>query len=476
MILSVCAILISFFVVSSVLAQSTQSAPGSVGQAAPVQDQKLQIVPPLPTDSGGALFGQAHHYSVTFRGNGEANVLLTTIFSNQSEAPVTTFSLRVPRVAPEDLVVYQVLKDPVCVQYRSVYLDEVQSPNQDGFVRDPNCLQYRDPDYNDFLYGGEGSFKKAEITLKGDNTIEVALPTPVGVEKAGSLLIYYRARGYASRDLFGRYDYTFETLKVDAPITTLQVGVSVDSDQVLKGVKGEVEYRFADPGVALKSAASEASTDSILTTYYSQIGQGQVVKTASNLQPLESYTVRGAFATSVLQLYGREIALGGVGILAVVVILLMVLRRVFGSARVGAPGRGPSAAIVAVALGSFVLSLIAVGFTIGLFSLVTSISASSYDAPVYPLILLFVAVLAVFAYAILVILPAVVVGARRGIWWGVGLFVATGVWLGLYMTVFVMMTVLTRTPAYPYPIPMMRDGAVQNQVEDVPPMKAPEDQ
>jgi hypothetical protein len=428
--------------------------------------------PPLQPDSNGnsGLFGQEHHYSVTFRGNGEAVVLVKTLFTNQSNAALTFRTFRVPRVAPQDILVYQVLKDPVCVQYRATYVQpETPVGAETGFVQDPNCLQYRDPEYNEFLYG-EAKFKKAEVVTRGD-TVEVTLPEAVATEKSGALFVYYRAQGYAKRDLFGRYDYTFETFKVEEPVTALTVGISTDADQVLKGAKGQVDYRFSTAeATALKVApADSAGASSLLNQYYSQVGQGQIIKTASNLAPSESYIVHGAFATSVLQLYAREMAMGLIVVVAVLVVLILILKAVL--KKVGrSDGQGSRfgqdsrmGLIVGVGVGSLVLSLVVVGLTVGLYYLASSLYVTAQDAPVYPLILLFVAVIAVFGYALLIVLPAVVVGVKKGLWAGVGLFVATMLWLGLYFAVFMIMTVLTHqfTPPYPYPVQYMQGQGTQ---------------
>jgi len=437
-------------IVSGIHAQSA----GSTGVARPA------IFPPVPAGGSNPLFGQEHHYSLTFRGNGEAVVLLKALFSNQEKSPLSTLTFQVPKVTPEDLLVYQVIKDPICVRYRIASVPEsVVVPVKGEFTKDPNCLEYRGPDYNDFLYG-DAKFTRADTSVKED-TLEIKLPTHVAPDEAGAVLVYYRSPAYTARDFYGAYDYTFESWKVAAPVTAVTVGISVDADQILQHALGRVEYRQAGGGVTAMSAdLASPKASALLNQYYGQVGQGQLVKQASNLAPSESFTVRGSYADSVVKLYGNEVTAIVLVIAAVIGVVLLLARFVFFKTRRTAREAQKKATLPntftlasGVVIGSFALSVAVAGFTIGLVFLVNNISLYSVASPVYPVALIFVAIVAVFIYVLLVLLPALILGLKRGLWWGVALFGSTVLWLAMYLVIVIFFLLLTRSGDYPQPYP-----------------------
>ena len=87
-----------------VLAQESSGSSGG--------SSSIQIAPdflPYPDQEPGFL-GQDHKYSVVFRGNGEAVVSVKIIFTNKSESNLNEIRLRIPKVEPKEVSVYQIIK------------------------------------------------------------------------------------------------------------------------------------------------------------------------------------------------------------------------------------------------------------------------------------------------------------------------------------------------------------------------------
>jgi hypothetical protein len=253
------------------------------------------------------LFGQNHFYTVVFRGNGEAITYAKIAVTNPDEKPLTEFSFEVPKVSPTEMVIYQMELPPECQNYN--YNDPARP-----------CLQYRDPDYAQpyYNYGYDSrkvEYQKIQYTKSG-NLYTLTLPTPVEAYKSTAIIIAYAAKGYV-RESLGLYKFNFETLKVPARIQEISVAVDVDSDLLLKGKQSSINYNTL--GVQSRElSAPSAVSGANLDTMVEHIGSyGALVKTAKNLSPNESFTVKGEYATSWFILYLGSILLTIFIILAV---------------------------------------------------------------------------------------------------------------------------------------------------------------
>jgi len=192
-------------------------------------------------------------------------------------------------------------------------------------LTDNTCVEYQEPDYYGYWWS-KTKYQKAQSEFEGD-TLTITLPQAISGDKTGSYLVYFRAMGYTQRNIFRAYKFTFETVQVEDDIRNLTVGVSTDSDLILRGATGEVNYRFEDAGVALKAVGGAPAESSAIDTFYNQIGYGSLVKTASSLAPLESYSVSSSFADTRIKLYAKEILIG-VGIFLVILSLVLIVARI----------------------------------------------------------------------------------------------------------------------------------------------------
>lgn len=420
--------------------------------------QKTQIYPvPPQRDNPTQILGQDHAYSVTFRGNGEAVVSAKVVFTNLSDSPLNTMSLRVPKVDAKDVIVFQVLRDKQCIRYKPMPLNEPQTLE----ARQSACAEFQDPDY--YNYYGNSKYQKASSELHGD-TIDVTLPQPVKANGSGAFLVYYRAFGYAKKNLFGAYTFTFETLKVEDKIRNLTVGISTDSDLVLKGAKGKVNYRFNEAGVmAMKSAdASSAMASPQFDQYYQQIGYGTITKNASNLQPLDSYTVKGAYAENNVMLYGKEVGITILVFLLCLVLFMLIIKKTFNwlsaTKKPGVATNTMSMSILTTTGLGFVTSLFILFYTVGLIMVNMFLRVLfGYDQLLFIINILLV-MISIAIYALLLFAPSIVVGIKKGVSWGLGTFVATVIWLVIDMIfAFIILFFAFRFQNRPYPIPYLEN-------------------
>lgn len=451
------------FLISPVLAQK------------PVASEKMMLSEPVKgmpavTINKPTFLGQDHYYSVTFRGNGEAIVNLKAIFSNLLEEDLTTVSFRVPRVIPNDIIAYQVIKEPQCVQnylspqpypLKGADFQEGQSlPGSAGSSsktmmprQKDGCAEYSQPDYYSYDYANT-KYQKAEVSLEAD-TLTVSLPQPVKSNSTSSVIIYYSAAGYVSKNVFGAFNYKFETLKVEDKLRTLQVGISTDSDWYLRGVQGKVNYRLSESALSFKGAGINAPTmHPQFMDYYQEIGGGALVKNAYNLQPLDSYTVSGSYANSRLKLYGKEIAVGVIVVILIILGLVILIRTILRRLKKtqGESHMGNVALSVAV---SFTSSFLATIYTLFIFLLNRMVSSGYYYEWIGIFIILLV-LISLGVFTVLLLVPSVVIGIKRGIMWGFVTFILTIGWLIFFFIVaFMFIFLFTQGgQSYPYPMPV----------------------
>lgn len=397
------------------------------------------IVEPPTKVPPTSFFGQRHDYSVTLRGNGESVVSARVAFTNSAASAISSMEMRLPlNVQTSEVIAFQVIREAPCVQY-----DYSKAPQE----IQPPCLQYGEIDYYEPYWAGTNLYQRADASLSGD-TLTVKLPKSIEKDKSGSFFVYFRATGYTSRDLFGSINFNFESLRVNESIQSLNVGISTDSDLYLKGAKGTVDYRFdtaATSSLKQEGLSAEPSRSSAIDTFYNQIGYGVITKTASNLAPLESYEVEGAYADSKLKLYGKEIAVGIVAFLVVIIFILVVLRlimrrrRLQGStsetpkaaSRLAASSEKPLAMVFGLSLGS--------AFLTALFSILLVVFMRSFERLGYyelgPFIYLVVLLVAFVVFVVLTFGPALFVGTKKGLGWGLGTLFMTVFWLVLLLVV-----------------------------------------
>jgi len=408
----------------------------------PIMTDRIAIMPPYPGDGYLNPFtGQDHAYSVTFRGNGQAVVYLRVALYNSGDTPLKEVAFRFPKVEPEGLLAYQIIREKQCVQY------DYSRPAVPPAYQYP-CVQYSEPNYLDYYYG-QSTYKKADISLTTD-TATLKFPDPIAPQKSGAVLMYYRALGYAKKDGFGAYNYNFETLKVDSVISNLRVGISPDSDLFMKGATGTVDY-FRDSTAVLESSktmsAGASFTNSYMDTAMSNIGYGSITKYANNLMPLDSYKVEGAYADSRLKLYAKPVlTVTGIGVVVFALVIFAVWRLVRMLTKKREPqlpinqGSQTGASILVSVLTSFVsASLVVVLVILAYFVSRWMNSVFYYGSDFASIVPVFAILAFVGLIGLFLLVPSIFVGVKRGVLWGLLAFGCTVVWLSL---VFVILSLI----------------------------------
>jgi hypothetical protein len=420
---------------------AVQSMPAQTVPAMPAKNMPLVPIPPQTT----LPFGQSHFYTVTLRGNGDAIVYLKTVFSNKGEASLSEMKFTFPK-APQNLAVYQVSREPQCISYKPTIMtldSQSNAPAKDMLMRGyyppeaQECAEYQEPDYQ---YGwGNATYAKAQATLEGDAAI-VTLPKPVKSFGAGSLIFAYSLPQITKRDLFGAYDFAFDTVKVDDTIKDLQVGLMTDPDYYLKDAKGTINYQAKDTvsfAGAAPMVAERAVSNAQFDQFYSQIGQGTVVKSAANLQSNESYATRGTYADSKIKLYSKELLWGIFGVVIFLVFAFGLLY--WGGKKLGKVQPVKTFAFIPVLGLSFSSSLGIVVYTGVLFGLsyfFGQFFQYSYSF-IYPLLFLMLAIISLSVYSLLLFAPGLFLGIKKGMLAGIITVILTIFWLIFYSIVLV---------------------------------------
>jgi hypothetical protein len=318
------------------------------------------------------------------------------------------------------------------------------------------CAETQEPDYYGY-YWSKAKYQKAESDYSGD-TLTLTLPQPIAANKSGSFFIYYRTLGYAEKNLFGAYKFTFETLQVEDDIRNLTVGISTDSDLVLRGATGEVNYRFEDASSSLKAVGGVAPAESsAIDTFYNQIGYGSLIKTASSLAPWESYTVTSSFAENRLKLYAKE-ALIGLGIFwgllaAVIVVARIVLKRTASKVQAQSSARFESRTLV-LALGvSLASSLLVAGYTV-LAIVAVNFLTRTVGYEFQQALLVFLVVISFVVYCLFLFGPGVYLGVKKGVGWGIATLFLTVFWMLLFLGVGLLIYLSLRIPDNPTFMPL----------------------
>lgn len=384
-------------------------------QVAPVvQSYALMPLPPI-NNGNQTLFGENQYYTVTFRGNGEAIVTMKAIISNTNTTPLSSVTLHIPsNITSKDVLAYQVIAKPQCIQYS----------NQP--IAQPNCLQYQQPDYQ--YVANDTTYQKISID-QTSSTITLPLPTPIKANETGSYLLSFRTFDYTQKNMFAAYTFTFHSLKVDDQINTLQVGIATDSDLFIKNATSTVNYNSATSmkSFAVPQAANSAVQSQQFNDFYNQLGQGTIVKNASNLEPLESYTTTGMYADTGIKLYGQEITITVIAIIALLIIVFGITFLVLRRQKTGkSPKKSVNMKLFFIAAGtSFGSVLLASGYTIIILLASTFLNLNnSYGGTTNMFVTLLITALSGAVYLFLLFVPAIIMTVKKGFVWG-------GIMLGL---------------------------------------------
>lgn len=401
-----------------------------------------------PSNNSVSAFGQNLFYSVYLRGNGEAVVSMRVQFTNYYQR---LYSLRYfipPYIKLSELKAYQVVNG-----YKDCYPDyqkyDISATPVPYDIKMPSIQPIPLPPCYSYPYGN--TYQKADVISDG-SSIRVNLPQPIYQNEQANFFITYRTFDYTRKDYFGVYSYTFESLKSDQEVSSLQAGFTTEQDYVLKDAVGKVNYINSSVGKMMPPAVDTNGSlrNSELDSFYQTIGTGMIIKYANNLAPMESYKVKGAYADSVVKLYSSYFVTALIIILILVIgVVIWVRKFKKGPKQVGSLQSEKFSltkhVVLLSLLLSFASSVVIVGYTLLLLMLFYFIPPWGY----YPWTMvgeIFIALISLSIYSLCLFIPAVLMFLKRGIWWAICTFGLTAVWLGLYFIILLLLFPIFQTP------------------------------
>lgn len=367
------------------------------------------------------VFGQNQYYSVVFDGEGEAAVAAKLVLQNNSKEEISSTIIEVPgtniRMIRAVQEVYE--KEKVCRYWDQVCVEEGSQ----------GCLKYerKCTDWDWRIRRWQPKYytlepKAEELSNSVKYTFD--LQAPLQEQDESSLLLYYKAPGYAQKSR-GVFNFVFETIKAPYDVNQLRVAVNVQEGLYLKGGKAKTQYR-PNYSVAFKEMAPQAAgvESEAMRGFSQQIAYvSGYVKTTSGLDPWESFKVEGKYAESRFALYqgaiiawslGGLIFFGGLGLL--VWFLIRRSRKKLQEGAIGSREHLLPLKIIAAGFGSAVGIILAVYLGLSLGHLIMGGLSYQYASFVG---LLLVLVTAVLVLAFLLGPPiyfGLKYGAGRGFW------------------------------------------------------------
>lgn len=263
--------------------------------------------------SGAPLGGTQHDYIVTFNDNNQATIAASFAQTNYTDQPIASISLTIPgdKVTVSRAVMTYTTqeKKKVCQSYYGANASE--------------CSGYREE--TETQTHTEILKPTAEKTDKGMK-VDIPLTTAIAPTKEATIYLVYKVFGYTKDASMGQMNFAFVTPTFTSQVDSVSVAVYVDDTLYLKGSgRGKTNYTpsvvegiesFTDVTAGLPSAFSgefhrAAQEPETLT------------KTKSNLNPGDTFTVSGAYATSWLRIYYLPVLFSVVGVIIFIAIIAL---------------------------------------------------------------------------------------------------------------------------------------------------------
>ena len=321
----------------------------------------LHALLPLPVSANGVPIdsipppityteGDSQYYTVVLDGEGEALVSLKLVLQDKNLSSVyfqiPGKDVRVLNVIQEVETItktcqqsytydYAPTTKTVCEQYSDNLKCTEWDANLTCVKYEKECLKYAEQcDYysdssSSYYYSADHA-----VSDGGDYAgVTVTLPQPLSSDAVNkvTLIISYKVNDVAEKSL-GVFSYDASTIKIDRDTNNVRVAVNVVDPFVLKGGTPTVDYRPSPSIGVLGSAAAEkleASTDYRYNdaSEYLEYAYG-VVETAQALDPMETFHVKGKYATSRLALFKGRITVVSLLIIAVLIGIIFGVRAV----------------------------------------------------------------------------------------------------------------------------------------------------
>lgn len=356
----------------------------------------------LPIASAAAInpdnygfYGQNQYYYVVYDAEGEAATVARIELQNTQN--LTNFSFQIPETNVNLINIVQEYYDyeEQCSNWQQVSCttkENIETCNQQctDTIRSP----IYPPKYAQVAYSvGESG---------GKTNVQVNIP-----EKDQDniyLIAYYKSSQGVSKNVFGVYNYDFKTIQDAYDTNSVRVSFDVAEDLYMQGVSSAIDYQkqvFSARGADLSALAS--SVGYIDTGY---------TKTASSLDPNESFEVKGQYAKSWWNVHWWEVLIGVLFACAAIAAGVYGIRKFTKkNKKMGLP------LLLGLASGILLFGLWFVSF----YLLNSSYGGIVYNQTLFFFILLLTVVMSVF----FLFVPAIYIGYTEGVKFGLICFIAT---------------------------------------------------
>jgi len=326
-----------------------------------------------------------HFYAVSFDGEGDAIVRSQIVIENTTESEIRNINFEIPG----EIVVYQVVQE---------------NP-------------------------GRATLDYDKIITSEATVLNIDLEYPIKTMGQGTLVLFYKIPHYAKQDLFGNFEFDFKTIidKDAILIENIRVAVNVQEGLFLKGGEAKVDYRPGF-GIVSETALSEIKADGISSPYYNDYYYGirnaqGLVKNASNLDPLESFHVKGNFGENYAMLYLFDGVFWLIGIGLIIAGIVFALKKGAKELKINSGKENDFIKSGAIAFGSAIGIIVTI---IGGFVLANIINGISYNLSGIGLLVMLLAGAISLG---LLFFPALYVSSKKGILQGAVTFFLTIIFL-----------------------------------------------
>lgn len=258
-----------------------------------------------------SISSSTHDYIAVFDGEGEATVTLKIDQNNYSDKAIDKIDFQFPTSNATLLRAVEyyttVEKEKYCAKYDS----------------GQNCSSYLDQDK---------TVEHTEIINSKVNgsTIELSLPTAIQTTKSATIFLVYKSDDFTTKKSGGLFSYDFKTLKYPYQIDSVEVAVYSDPDLYMKGQANTSTDYLPNVSQDIISVSDSVALPASFSSKYSSALESDyaISKNTINLDPNETYSVKGAYANSWIRLYYPYIIYFTIGLAVLVLVIIIGERKI----------------------------------------------------------------------------------------------------------------------------------------------------
>lgn len=297
------------------------------------------VYKPYPYDTN--TFGTNQFYNVVFDGEGQAAVVAKILVQNLGKDTINELLLELPGKNVRIISILQEVnekeqrcsyynyncityaKDPQCTQYNNQ--GECVKTERICIKQDQQCASW----YNQTIWPPKYyNLDKTEEQLSESKRIKLKLDVSIKEQETGTFILYYKTDGLANEKL-GVFDFDFQTIKMNFDTQQVRVSISVNPELYFQGGEANVNYQ---PSFAVFDKAELMSAKGVQSQELSDFSRNiqyssGYTKTAQGLDPWESFSVKGKYATSWLMLNKAKIFSGIIIVLAIITGIIFGIRK-----------------------------------------------------------------------------------------------------------------------------------------------------